>query len=127
MPIFLWHSTVMMLLVGCLFWLAPGLLVGEPGSVQWWSLRPVWVAVYLFIMLIFLPIFLKLEKIASSSSKTDTPLIIFLISAFSMCVGLALLAAGGVTGSGPYGMNWLACLLPIGASMAIALIGARKI
>jgi len=126
MPIFLWHSTVMMLLIGGLFWLAPNLLVGEPGSIQWWSLRPVWVGVYFAIMLIFLPIFLKLERLASRNSSTDTPLIIFLISAFFMCIGLALLAAGGVTGKGFYGINWLACLLPIGSSMAITLIGKRK-
>ena len=128
MPIFLWHSTVMMLLIGCLFWLAPSLLVGEPGSVQWWSLRPIWVSIYLLIMISFLPIFLKMEKIASSNRKPDasTPLMVFILSSLAMCVGLALLAAGGVTGNGPYGLNWLACSLPIVASMVISLVKKGK-
>lgn len=122
MPIFLWHSTVMMLIIGGLFWLFPTLLIGEPGSAQWWSLRPVWVIVYLSVMMLFLPLFLKLEKIASNNQFQSTPALALLLCALCMCFGLALLAAGGVTGQGLYGINWLACLLPVGAVIALSLI-----
>jgi len=121
MPIFLWHSTVMMLIIGGLFWLVPNLLLAEPGTVQWWSLRPLWVIVYLAVMMVFLPLFLTLEKIASKNQQQSTPVAILMLSALSMCFGLALLAAGGVTGEGILGVNWLACLLPVGAIVALSL------
>ena len=125
MPIFLWHSTVMMLLVGGLFWLIPGLLVGEPGSMQWWALRPVWVLVYLSIMVLFLPVFLKLEKIASADNHRSTPLPVLMLASLTLCFGLALLAIGGVSGQGAFGINWWACLLPIGATIVIMLTGQK--
>ena len=121
MPIFLWHSTVMMLLIGALFWLLPHLLIGIPGSVEWWGLRPVWVMVYFVIMLAFLPIFLRLEKMATSLGHQQTVLPVLLSGALAMCFGLALLAGGGVSGNGIFGLNWLACLLPIGGALFITL------
>ena len=127
MPVFLWHSTVMMLLIGGLFWLMPTMLIGEPGSTQWWALRPVWVMAYFAIMLLFLPIFLKLENIATSSNNRQTPLWGLIIGALAMCVGLALLASSGVTGTGVLGINWVACLLPIGGALIVSLVGSQKL
>jgi len=126
MPIYLWHSTVMMLLIGGLFWLVPAVLVGEPGSTQWWSLRPLWVLVYFAVMMVFLPIFLKLEHIASTSDNRTTSTPVLLFGSFVMCAGLALLAAGGVTGGGALGLNWFACLMPVAGALIISYVG-RKI
>ena len=50
MPVFLWHSTVMMLLIGACFWLLPSALLAHPGTTDWWALRPVWVIVFLIFM-----------------------------------------------------------------------------
>ena len=122
MPIFLWHSTIMMLLIGVLFWLLPGTLVGEPGSVQWWSLRPVWVMVYFMVMMVFLPLFLKLEKRASRETGGEAPLPMLLIGAIGICVGLALLAGGGIAGPGVLGLNWLAACLPIAGTLLISMV-----
>ena len=126
MPIFLWHSTVMMLLIGGLFWLAPAVLIGEPGSAQWWAFRPVWVLVYFAVMMMFLPVFLKLEKVATSGDTGHTPAWVLIISALAMCVGLALLAGGGVAGTGPLGVNWLACLLPVVGALVVSFVGSLK-
>ena len=127
MPLFLWHSTIMMLIIGALFWLAPNLLIGEPGSTQWWSLRPVWVFVYFSVMLVFLPIFLKLEKVTSATQKQTTNQAVVLIAcAMTMCFGLALLAGGGVTGKGVFGINWLACLLPVCSIIALTVFSSIR-
>ena len=121
MPIFLWHSTIMMLLIGGLFWLAPGVLVGEPGSALWWGLRPVWVAVYFSLMLIFLPLFISLEKYAGRSADTQATLLILIFGALLICAGLALLAGGGVSGTGLLGLNWLGVGLPIAGALLISV------
>ena len=113
MPIFLWHSTVMMLLIGASFWLLPNLLLAIPGSSDWWLLRPVWIWVYLIFMLVLLPLFLGLEKVVTANERKNSSLLRIFIAGVLMCVGLALLAANGVTGDGPLGLNWLACTLPI--------------
>jgi len=113
MPVFLWHSTVMMLLIGACFWLLPNVLLPLPGTVEWWSYRPLWVLVFLLIMLAILPLFLKLEKIISGTPRTNVTLPRIALGAICLCLGLALLAGNGVTGQGPLGLNWLACCLPI--------------
>lgn len=126
MPIFLWHSTVMMLLIGGLFWLMPQLLIGEPGSTQWWSLRPVWVTVYFIILLGLLPLLLKLEKMTTQSNGRPTPIVVLILCSMMMSIGLALLAGGGITGQGAFGLNWWACLLPIGAIALTRLVNSRE-
>ena len=113
MPIFLWHSTVMMLLIGASFWLLPNLLLAVPGSTDWWILRPVWVWVFLIFMLVLLPLFLGLEKAVTGNERHNASLLRLFVAGVLMCGGLALLAANGVAGDGPFGLNWLACVLPI--------------
>ena len=44
MTIYLWHSTVMMLLVGLAFWQLPAVLAPYPATAAWWWTRPLWIA-----------------------------------------------------------------------------------
>jgi len=113
MPIFLWHSTVMMLLIGICFWAMPSLLMALPGTSDWWLYRPAWVGVFMVIMLAMLPIFLLLEKLITANPRDNVSITQLMISAMCMCIGLALLAGSGVTGEGFFGLNWFACSLPI--------------
>ncbi len=112
MPVFLWHSTVMMLLIALSFWLSPSLLLALPGSADWWAVRPVWVFFYLLMMLVFLPLFVWSEKAVSAGQRCPKSVGLCLFGALLISVGLALLAAGGVVGDGWLGVNWLACSLP---------------
>ncbi len=123
MPVFLWHSTVMMLLIGLSFLLFPGVLSAAPGSTEWWAMRPIWVVVYFGFMLVGLPLFVALEKTASGANNRSAPLLILALGGILICAGLALLASGGVTGSGWSGLNWLAICLPIGGAALISLAG----
>ena len=126
MPIFLWHSTVMILTIGACIWLLPIVLSVQPGSGLWWAYRPVWVLVYLFIMMLCLPLFMWLEKkIGTGTSKHNTGVAVILFGV-GMCGGLAVLAGLGVAGDGRFGLNWLAISLPIVATLALSIIGSKK-
>lgn len=126
MPIFLWHSTVMILTIGFCFWLLPIVLSVEPGSAVWWAYRPVWIAVYFAIMMLSLPLFMWLEKkLGAGTSKHNTGLAVILFG-LGMCGGLAVLAALGVSGKGLFGLNWLAILLPLVGVGALSLFGSKK-
>lgn len=125
MPIFLWHSTVMMLTIGSFFWLLPSVFTIQAGSIEWWAYRPLWVALYFIIMMLCLPLFLWMEKkFGGGSSKHNTGLLVILFG-IAMCAGLAILAALGVTGNGAFGLNWLALLMPIMGVVALSLMGKR--
>lgn len=113
MTVFLWHSTVMMLVVGAGFWLMPGLFEGIPGDAGWWLLRPLWVAGFALATLPFLTVFLKVEQAISGGKTRDIMVPRLIAGAFLLCGGLALLAGGGVAGSGPLGLNWIAVSMPI--------------
>lgn len=126
MPIFLWHSSVMMLLIGLGFWVLPTVFLTDPGTNQWWALRPVWVLVYFAVMMAFLPIFLWLEKISGGIGTKQNNIAVVLISALCICCGLALLAAGGVIGKGLFGLNWLAICLPIVGAFGLSMFGKNK-
>ena len=113
MPIFLWHSTVMMLVLGTCIWLFPNLLFAEPGTSLWWSLRPLWVLGFLTILLTVLPLFLRLEKALTADIRHDTSTLRLFLAALLMCGGLAVLAGTGITGNGAFGLNWYFCLMPV--------------
>ncbi len=126
MPIFLWHSTVMILTIGACIWLLPIVLSVQPGSSLWWAYRPVWVLVYFAVMMLSLPLFMWLEKkLGGGSSKHNTGFAVILFG-LGMCGGLAVLAGLGVAGKGAFGLNWLAISLPIIGVVALSLIGKGR-
>jgi len=125
MPIFLWHSTVMILTIGVCFWLLPIVLSVQPGSDLWWAYRPAWIVVYFLIMMASLPLFMWLEKkIGGGTSKHNTGVAV-IIFGLGMCAGLAVLAGLGVVGNGAFGLNWLAILLPIVGVLALSFMGKK--
>lgn len=126
MPVFLWHSTVMMLMIGATFWLLPALLVIVPGTTEWWEMRPIWVSAYLLVMITLLPAFIWSEKSVSVGQRKPTILLTTLLGALAVCLGLAMLAVGGVAGKSWLGINWLACVLPP-LGLLIATLGSKRI
>ncbi len=122
MTIFLWHSTVMMLLVGLTFWISPSLLAVQPDTGGWWLARPAWLAVYALATLPFLLIFSRFER--PSPSPGTAPVRRQLIGIGIVCGGLAALAMGGIGGPGPLGLRWGALVMPL-AGFALATIVPR--
>ncbi|MEO0368577.1 MAG: acyltransferase [Pseudomonadota bacterium] len=116
MPIYLWHSTVMILLIGATFALLPMALDIMPGTSQWWWHRPIWIGVYLIAMMLVLPLIMVLDKRSESIGKRQVSWWLTLIAGLLICFGLAILAKNGIAGSSLLGINWLAVLMPfIGA------------
>lgn len=126
MPIFLWHSTVMILMIGAAFWLAPNLLEAFPGTTGWWAARPIWLLSYFTVLLIALPLFLFFEGFSNKLSGSDN-IVLVIICAGLICLGLAMLANGGVAGTGLMNINWLACLLPIVAATILVLFKHKAV
>jgi hypothetical protein len=119
MTIFLWHSTVMMLLVGLAFWQVPTVLAQQPNTVGWWLTRPLWLLVYALVTLPFLLAFARFERPASGQSVRPVPVWLQLSGCVIACTGLAMLALDGVGGSGWLGLRWIPLLTPlIGAGLA---------
>jgi surface polysaccharide O-acyltransferase-like enzyme len=113
MTIFLWHSTVMMLLVGLAFWQMPGVLAQQPNTVGWWLTRPLWLLVYTLVTLPFLLVFGRFERPASDDGGRPAAVWLQLLGCIVACTGLAMLALDGVGGGGWLGLRWIPLLLPL--------------
>ena len=119
MTIFLWHSTVMMLLVGLAFWKFPIVLAQLPATAGWWWTRPLWIISYAVVSLPFLLVFARFERPASGSLVRPAATWLQLLGCTVACAGLAMLALDGVGGEGWLGLRWVPLLLPlIGAGVA---------
>ncbi len=116
MTLYLWHITVMVILVSLAF-LAGGFGLGiEPASIEWWLTRPVWIGV---LYLALLPVTLVLSPFERRTRPADarTPSALRLVGgAIVTCAGVALLAMYGF-GSSPLPF------LDI-ASLALVVLGA---
>jgi hypothetical protein len=119
MTVFLWHSTVMMLLVGLAFWQMPAVLAQQPDTAPWWWTRPLWLFVYTLVTLPFLLIFSRFERPATGAEVEPAPVKLQLAGCLVACVGLSMLALDGVGGAGWLGLRWVPLLLPlVGAGLA---------
>jgi len=119
MTIFLWHSTVMMLLVGLAFWQTPMVLAQQPDTVAWWLTRPVWILGYAVVSLPFLFVFARFERPDTNRQIRPAAVWLQLFGCTLACCGLAMLALDGIGGDGWFGLRWIPLSLPlIGAGIA---------
>ena len=100
MTVYLWHITIMVILVSLLY-LADGFGLGlEPGTTEWWLSRPIWIVV-LYVLL--LPVALLMSPLERRGRPADAkvPSAIRQVGgAMMICLGVALLAMYGY-GGGP--------------------------
>ncbi len=116
MTLFLWHSTVMMLLVGLAFWQVPSLLAQQPDTAAWWWTRPLWIAAYAFATLPFLLVFGRFERAGGGAADRPASTGLQLLGCAVACAGLAMLAMDGIGGTGWLGLRWVPLLLPLGGA-----------
>lgn len=114
MTLYLWHLTAMVLLIGASMLLG-GIGFGlVPGTGAWWATRPIWILVLTVATLPFLAIFRRFDSVTRlpAEVRVATPVALGILG--MGCVGLALLATGGI--GGPFlGINALAVALALGA------------
>ncbi|MCZ6538045.1 MAG: acyltransferase [Gammaproteobacteria bacterium] len=126
MTIYLWHLTVMVIIVS-LAYLAGGLGLGfEPGSSEWWLTRPLWIA---FLYAVLLPVALlmaPLERRARAPDATVPAAARQVGGAVLICLGVALLALFGFGNAPLPGLDIAAFLMVVaGASVSGLLPGFR--
>ena len=100
MTLYLWHVTVLVIIVA-LAYLAGGLGLGlEPGSLEWWLSRPIWIAI---LYAVLLPVTFLLAPLERRARPADAPVPAAarqVGGAILVCLGVALLALFGF-GSSP--------------------------
>ncbi|MFB3077509.1 MAG: acyltransferase [Lysobacterales bacterium] len=126
MTVYLWHLTVMVIIVS-LAYLAGGLGLGfEPGSSEWWLTRPLWMAVLYAALLPIALLFAPLERRARLPAAAVPAAVRQVGGAILICLGVALLARFGF-GSAPLpGLDIAAFVMVIsGASISGLLPGFK--
>ena len=95
MTLYLWHLTVMVIVVALLY-LAGGIGLGlEPGGFDWWITRPLWIG---FLFTALLPAALLLAPLERRARPSDLPIPAAgsqIVGAALVCLGIALLAMYG--------------------------------
>ena len=95
MTLYLWHLTVMIIMVALLF-LAGGVgLELEPSSAEWWLARPIWILV---LYLVLLPVTLALSAFERRTRSADALVPSawrLVMGAIMICLGVAMLALYG--------------------------------
>jgi len=116
MTLYLWHLTVMVILVSVLY-VVDGFGLGvEPASSEWWLTRPVWIGVLYLLLLPVSLLLAPLERRVRPAGATVPPAARLVIGAVLVCLGVTLLAMYGF-GSSPLPF------LDI-ASFALVVVGA---
>ena len=119
MTLYLWHITVMIIIVA-LAYLAGGLGLGlEPGSADWWVTRPIWIAVLYAALLPVTLLFSPLERRAHVADAAVPAAARLVGGATLLCLGIALLALFGF-GSAPLPRLDIAAFLMVVAGAAIS-------
>lgn len=126
MTVYLWHLTVMVIIVS-LAYLAGGVgLEFEPGSSGWWLTRPLWIG---FLYAVLLPVALLLAPLERRARAPDAavPAAARLVGgAVLICLGVALLALFGF-GNAPLPYLDIAAFLMVvaGATLSGLLPGFK--
>lgn len=127
MTLYLWHITVMVIIIA-LAYLAGGAGLGmEPGSAAWWMTRPVWLAVLYTALLPVTLLFSPLERHQRSAGAAVPAAARQVGGAMLLCLGVALLALFGF-GSAPLPLLDIAAFMMVvaGAALSGLLPALRK-
>ena len=119
MSLYLWHITVMVIIVA-LAYLANGYGLGfEPGGVEWWLTRPLWLGVLYTALIPVVLLFSRFERHTHLPDKIVPAATRQVSGAILICSGVALLALFGF-GSAPIAMLDIAAFLMVVAGAAIS-------
>jgi peptidoglycan/LPS O-acetylase OafA/YrhL len=89
MTIYLWHMTILLIVLAVSYYTGGFGLTIEPGTAEWWSSRPLWLAV---LAVLLVPVALLLSPLERVARPKDAPL----LSSWRL-VGGAIMAGLGIT------------------------------
>jgi hypothetical protein len=123
MTVYLWHATLMVLLVGLLEWPGGIGLRLAPGTGAWWATRIPWLLALLAMLAGLLVVFGPLEARLRPSVSTPSTFR-NVVGALAVCGGLVALANGGIGGANLLGFGLWPVLLTLGGAMLVVVRGA---
>ncbi|HLT90635.1 MAG TPA: acyltransferase [Woeseiaceae bacterium] len=119
MTIYVWHVTVMVLLVALLEGPGGAGLRLTPNSPEWWLTRPLWVAALLVLLALAVAAFGRLEAIAPRSARRPVPGAGRSIAgALAVSAGLGWLSAEGAGATDGLALN----VVPVACTLVGALL-----
>ncbi|MEM7281786.1 MAG: acyltransferase family protein, partial [Pseudomonadota bacterium] len=98
MTIYLWHMTILVIVLGISFLLDGFGLSVEPGSSEWWWSRPLWL---LTLLVLLLPVAMALSPLERRARPKGAPVPAawrLILGAVAACLGIALLTLFGFDG-----------------------------
>lgn len=113
MSIYLWHLTAMIAVVGIAVLLGGTGLRLEPGTGEWWMVRPIWVVLFITMLIPLVLIFLRFEAGSRATAKGQPGPYQAIPGALITCAGLIMMAMNGISAANFIGINWIAVGLVI--------------
>lgn len=121
MTLYLWHSTVLVLVIGALVALGgPGLGLA-PGSAAWWWARIPWVLLLGLLLWPFLAFFARFERTPAGRPPPAWRLV---AGSLLLCAGIGVLSLLGIAADNSLGLTPLVALPLAGAALAEVRAGA---
>jgi fucose 4-O-acetylase-like acetyltransferase len=119
LTLYLWHTTVMVLLVALLEWPGGFGLALTPNSAAWWLTRPLWIAALVVLVGVAIAAFGRFEMGSSGRSVAAPAAWRSVAGAVTLCAGLVWIASVGIGAANPLGFH-------VGP-VAVTLMGALLI
>jgi peptidoglycan/LPS O-acetylase OafA/YrhL len=117
MTVYLWHLTVMVLVIGLAVVLGGVGIRLSPGTAAWWGTRPLWMLLLALLLIPFVVLFGRLERAGGPAAAVPGWQLV--IGSMMVGSGLALIALDGIGADGPLGIRWAVVLLAFaGAALA---------
>ena len=126
MTLYLWHVTVMVLMVG-LANLLGGIGLGlQPGTGSWWASRPLWIAFLAVVLSVFVAVFGRFEQTRRAESTAPFAALRGITGAVGVCIGLAVLALHGIGSAGMLGVRLAPVIVALAGAALILGAPARR-
>ncbi|MDH3338492.1 MAG: acyltransferase [Gammaproteobacteria bacterium] len=126
MTLYLWHVTVLVIIVAFAY-LADGVGLGlEPGTLEWWLSRPIWITVLYAVLLPVTFLLAPLERRARDAGTPVPSAARQVGGAIFICLGVAYLALFGF-GSAPLpGLDIAAFVFVVAGAFASGLLPGTR-
>jgi surface polysaccharide O-acyltransferase-like enzyme len=124
MSVYLWHLTVMVLVIGLAMLVAPWALGAAPLTLTWWLTRPLWWAVLAAATFGVVALVGRFERPRPDGDGPVPPAWRPVAATVLGCGGLGVMAGQGLVGPG--GFSWWWALLPVAGVLLLHRSGSRR-
>lgn len=127
MTVYLWHMTVIVLVIGMASLMGGLGLKLQPGSGAWWLSRPLWIAVLGAGLWLFVQIFGRFEQVARGEASAPLSGWRALAGSAAVCTGLSIIALNGIGTEGVLGIRIGTVMLTLAGAALVLGLPQRRI